>query len=155
GGTLPLDDVGDGDLDLLGRFTEFLDRLQTFATAAVRAHTASEWSAALRNGVAGLTQVAHDDVWQEAQFTREMERISTGSGSTSTVLRHADVRALLARSLRGRPTRSNFRTGTLTVCTMVPMRSVPHRVVALVGLDDDTFPRISTVDGDDVLARAP
>ncbi len=27
------------------------------------------------------------------------------------------------------PTRANFRTGDLTVCTMVPMRSVPHRVV--------------------------
>ena len=41
----------------------------------------------------------------------------------------------------GRPTRANFRTGTLTVCTMVPMRSVPHRVVCLVGLDDGVFPR--------------
>ncbi|MBE7324079.1 exodeoxyribonuclease V subunit gamma [Nocardioides sp. Y6] len=155
GGTLPLDDVGDGDLDLLGRFAEFLDRLHTFTTAAVRAESAGEWSAALRHGVAALTQVDRDDVWQEAQFTREMERISASSHASSTVLRHADVRALLARSLRGRPTRSNFRTGTLTVCTMVPMRSVPHRVVALVGLDDGTFPRVSTVDGDDVLARAP
>ena len=36
---------------------------------------------------------------------------------------------------------------------MVPMRSVPHRVVCLVGLDDGIFPRQRTVDGDDVLAR--
>ncbi|MCB0947041.1 MAG: exodeoxyribonuclease V subunit gamma, partial [Mycobacterium sp.] len=51
--------------------------------------------------------------------------------------------------------RANFRTGTLTVCTMVPMRSVPHRVVCLVGLDDTVFPRIGVVDGDDALAREP
>ena len=38
---------------------------------------------------------------------------------------------------------------------MVPMRSVPHRVVCLVGLDDGVFPRIGVVDGDDVLARDP
>jgi exodeoxyribonuclease V gamma subunit len=38
---------------------------------------------------------------------------------------------------------------------MVPMRSVPHRVVCLVGLDDGVFPRATTVDGDDVLARHP
>jgi len=38
---------------------------------------------------------------------------------------------------------------------MVPMRSVPHRVVCLVGLDDGVFPRTSSVDGDDVLARDP
>ena len=65
------------------------------------------------------------------------------------------MRALLAQRLRGRPTRSNFRTGTLTVCTMVPMRSVPHRVVCLVGLDDGVFPRSTAVDGDNVLARRP
>ncbi len=38
---------------------------------------------------------------------------------------------------------------------MVPMRSVPHRVVCLVGLDDGVFPRLGVVDGDDVLARDP
>ncbi|MEP6629905.1 MAG: exodeoxyribonuclease V subunit gamma, partial [Lapillicoccus sp.] len=40
-------------------------------------------------------------------------------------------------------------------CTMVPMRSVPHRVVCLLGLEDGTFPRTQTVDGDDALARDP
>ena len=70
-------------------------------------------------------------------------------------MRLPDIKALLDRHLAGRPTRANFRTGTLTVCTMVPMRSVPHRVVCLVGLDDGVFPRLGVVDGDDVLARDP
>jgi exodeoxyribonuclease V gamma subunit len=35
------------------------------------------------------------------------------------------------------------------------MRSVPHRVVCLLGLDDGIFPRSRGVDGDDVLARTP
>ena len=38
---------------------------------------------------------------------------------------------------------------------MVPMRSVPHRVVCLLGLDDGVFPRLGMVDGDDTLARDP
>ncbi len=41
------------------------------------------------------------------------------------------------------------------MCTMVPMRSVPHRVVCLLGLDDGVFPRGVHVDGDDVLHRVP
>ncbi len=61
----------------------------------------------------------------------------------------------MSTHLAGRPTRANFRTGTLTVCTMVPMRSVPHRVVCLLGLDDGVFPRFGLADGDDVLARPP
>ena len=65
------------------------------------------------------------------------------------------MRDLLAERLRGRPTRADFRTGTLTVCTLVPMRSVPHRVVCLLGLDDGVFPRAAVPDGDDLLARDP
>jgi exodeoxyribonuclease V gamma subunit len=39
------------------------------------------------------------------------------------------------------------------MCTLVPMRSVPHRVVCLVGLDDGAFPRGGAPDGDDLLLR--
>src|ERR687890_1004825 len=46
---------------------------------------------------------------------------------------------------------SNFRTGHLTICTLHPMRSVPHRVVCLLGLDDAVFPRKAPRDGDDLL----
>lgn len=35
------------------------------------------------------------------------------------------------------------------------MRSVPHRVVCLLGLDDGKFPRQSARDGDDILHRNP
>jgi exodeoxyribonuclease V gamma subunit len=34
-------------------------------------------------------------------------------------------------------------TGAVTVCAMEPMRSVPFRIVAMVGMDDDSFPRPS------------
>ena len=82
-------------------------------------------------------------------------RTSRGRTPPSVPLGLADVRSLLAERLRGRPTRAGFRTGTLTVATLVPMRSVPHRVVCLLGLDDGVFPRAGEVDGDDVLARRP
>jgi exodeoxyribonuclease V gamma subunit len=80
--------------------------------------------------------------------------VPDGAGG-GPVLRLADVRRLLEHRLQPRPTRANFRTGHLTVCTMVPMRSVPHRVICLVGLDDGVFPRPTVVDGDDVLLRDP
>jgi exodeoxyribonuclease V gamma subunit len=37
----------------------------------------------------------------------------------------------------------------------VPMRSVPHKVVCLLGLDDGSFPRHVERDGDDITAQAP
>ncbi len=155
---LPVDDVSSNDIDLVGRFTEYVERLRGFVEAATRAGTIGQWVAALSSGVEQLTAVAPREAWQQAQFDRELARIhasATGQHGDRTPLLLADVRHLLAHRLGGRPTRANFRTGTLTVCTMVPMRSVPHRVVCLLGLDDGVFPRTGSLDGDDALARRP
>ena len=160
GAALPVDDVASVDIDLAGRFGEYVDRLHAFVDEAGRASTVEQWTRALGTAVARLAAVAPDDVWQEAQLDRELAAMTDAAGDaggdgSGTPLLLADLRNLLAHRLGGRPTRSNFRTGNLTVCTMVPMRSVPHRVVCLLGLDDGVFPRSSAVDGDDVLARDP
>ncbi len=153
---LPVDDVASSDIDLVGRLAEYTARLADCLAAMTAAGTVQEWVDALGEGVRSLTEVPADDAWQLTQFERELARAGVSSASDPGVpLRLADVRALLQSRLGGRPTRANFRTGTLTVCTMVPMRSVPHRVVCLVGLDDGVFPRTTSVDGDDVLARRP
>jgi exodeoxyribonuclease V gamma subunit len=154
GTTLPLDDVSSTDIDLAGRFAECLDRLQRSTDALTGAHPVEHWVETLDDAISGLTLVARGEEWQTGQVQRELAAIGSAAGD-GTLLRLADVRALLAERFAGRPTRANFRTGTLTICTMTPMRSVPHRVVALLGLDDGVFPRAGAVDGDDVLARRP
>lgn len=153
GMTLPLDDVGSSDIGLAGRFAECLDRLQRITDRLTGERSAAEWLEALTDGVDQLTGVDREDEWQQAQAHRELRAAAAASGDLP--LRLPDVRALMRERLAGRPTRANFRTGTLTVCSMVPMRSVPHRVVCLLGLDDGVFPRAGMVDGDDVLARRP
>lgn len=154
GATLPVDGIASGDIDLVGRLAEFVDRLATTITSLQAARTAGQWLSALRQAVAGLAEVGAENQWQRAQFDAEIAQLVELSDAEMS-LRTSDVRQLIRSRLRGRATRSNFRTGTLTVCTMMPMRSVPHRVIALVGLDDGIFPRIDTVDGDDLLARTP
>ncbi|TQR85333.1 exodeoxyribonuclease V subunit gamma [Mycobacterium hodleri] len=156
GATLPLDDVGSNRVELAGQLAEFVDRLERTVTTLTGDHPLEHWLHALTEGITMMTRVDDADAWQTSQMQREFGRVLNDAGPrANTVLRLADVKALLERHLAGRPTRANFRTGTLTVCTMVPMRSVPHRVVCLVGLDDGVFPRQGVTDGDDVLARNP
>ncbi|MEU4361473.1 exodeoxyribonuclease V subunit gamma [Promicromonospora sp. NPDC023987] len=153
--TLPLDDVGSGQVELVGRLTELVERLRDVTDALVGGHPLEHWLTVLEDGVAALTAVSATDAWQLAQVRRELARVRGDALDAAVTLRLSDVRALLADRVAGRPTRANFRTGTLTVATLVPMRSVPHRVVALLGLDDGVFPRVGSTDGDDVLAREP
>lgn len=151
GTTLPLDDVSSNRVELAGRFAEFITQLHTTVTSLTGTRPLDEWLSALSSGIDALSEDAED--WPRAQMLREFAEIQ--AHADPVLLRLSDIRALLDRHLAGRPTRANFRTGTLTVCTMVPMRSVPHRVVCLVGLDDGVFPRLGAVDGDDALARDP
>ena len=154
--TLPLDDVSSNRVELAGQFAEYIDRLQRAVDSLTAARPLQEWLAALSDGITLLTRLDDKDAWQTSQMQREFtEVLRTAGPRADTAMRLPDVRALLQSHLAGRPTRANFRTGTLTVCTMVPMRSVPHRVVCMVGLDDGIFPRLGVVDGDDVLARDP
>lgn len=155
--TLPLDDVASTDVDLAGRFVEFLDRLDLAFEAFRSASTTTAWATALADAVTSLGDVAPSEAWQRADLERELTAMTTAADDADTGphLVAVEVRRLLAGRWRGRPTRAGFRLGTITVCTMVPMRSVPHRVVCLLGLDDGAFPRTPAPDGDDVLARRP
>ncbi|MHB8293142.1 MAG: exodeoxyribonuclease V subunit gamma [Acidimicrobiales bacterium] len=160
GGTLPLDDVGSGDIDLAGRFAELVDRLGTTLASFAFSQPIEAWLAAIRGGADALMTAVRGCDWQVGQLHELLasvldEATEQRAGPSGALMSLAEVQALLADHLRGRPTRANFRTGQLTVCTLVPMRSVPHRVVCLLGLDDGAFPRQPTPDGDDLISRDP
>jgi len=159
GGVLPLDDVDSGSIDLAGRFAELVDRLQSALDALAGPAPISEWVGALAVAADALTTTNDDDTWQRAQLQRILDDVvaeaSAGDTTSAADLQLPEFRSLLSDRLRGQPTRANFRTGHLTVCTLVPMRSVPHRVVCLLGLDDGAFPRRTDRDGDDLVLVDP
>ena len=150
---LPLDDVDSNDIDLAGRFAEYIDRLASILRDLQGPAPAAEWSAILGRALDLLTDVAPSQEWIRTEARRELAAATAHAGDT--VLRLADITELLQSRLAATPTRANFRTGELTVCTMTPMRSVPHRVVVLLGVDDEVFPRGPGLDGDDIPARDP
>ncbi|WP_200800236.1 exodeoxyribonuclease V subunit gamma [Jatrophihabitans endophyticus] len=153
GSVLPLDDVDSGDIDLAGRLAELVTRVDAAVRTFAERHTVPEWAAVL--GAAVLDIGDPVQAWQGVQLRSELDDVAETATDTDVRLGRADVAALLRSRLDGRPTRASFRTGTLTVCTLVPMRSVPHRVICLIGMDDGRFPRHGVADGDDVLRRAP
>jgi exodeoxyribonuclease V gamma subunit len=155
---LPLDEVDSRDADLVGRLSELVDRVGEVLDRMRGTRSLGAWLDALTLAVDGLTATAPADVWQLTQtraVLAEVRGSTDDPGDDGPALTLHDVRAVLGDHLAGRPTRANFRTGTLTVATLLPMRSVPHRVVCLLGLDDQVFPRARSTDGDDVLARDP
>ncbi|MDN5726536.1 MAG: exodeoxyribonuclease V subunit gamma, partial [Propionibacteriales bacterium] len=179
--TLPLDQVESGDAELVGRLAEVITRLRIVLGAFAGRQSLSAWVDATKGALESLTATSRDDAWQTTHAWTELNSLLeardgealAGASVTGGSLARAketegatvddegplldvhDFSALLDEALAGRPTRSNFRTGSLTLSGLAPMRSVPHRVVCLLGMDDRAFPRGHTVDGDDLLAVAP
>ena len=159
GGRLPLDDVDSGDIDLAGRLAELVDRLDAVVAHCCEDRPIGDWIGLLGEATDLLLAAPPTEAWQRVQVDAVLRDVlaesSRGGTSNDRPLSLAEVRSLLATRLAGMPTRADFRTGAITMCTLVPMRAVPHRVVCVLGLDDGVFPRTSRTDGDDLLQRVP
>jgi exodeoxyribonuclease V gamma subunit len=159
-GVTPEDDVEGDAVELAGRFAELLARLDDLVRGLQQPRPVGAWLDLLGEAVARLCATGPDDDWQQVQLDRTFHEVrqavtATPGDAGRLPLALPEVRQLLADRLAGAPSRAAHRTGDLTVCTLVPMRSVPHRVVVLLGLDDEVFPRRTVPDGDDLLAAAP
>ena len=155
--TVPYGDLPSSSLDLVGRLSELLNRLERAIQMLAGPQPVQAWAEALTAATETLAVAPEDEPWQQEELRRTLAEASDEArhGASGPDLSLEEAGSLLAGRLAGRPTRANFRTGDLTFCTLVPMRSVPHRVVALLGLDDGAFPRHPEPDGDDLLLARP
>ncbi len=161
-GVLPAASIQSSQIELAGRFAEFVDRVDTAVRSLAGPQPLAAWAAALAAAADGLTATPPREAWQRRQLDAILAEVldeasaDRAGGPTDGIrLFLGEVRELLGHRLEGRPTRANFRSGHLTFCTLVPMRSVPHRLVCLLGLDDGAFPRQAPRDGDNLLLDDP
>ena len=156
GTALPMDDVDSSDVDLIGRLAELVARLRTLTDACRWPRPVAGWVELFKQALELLTEVSPTDRWQLSHAYAELSQLAEAAESSSSpALSLPEVTDLLADAFRGRASRANFRTGTLTVASLLPMRAVPHRVVCLLGVDDGTFPRRRSPDGDDIIESDP
>lgn len=158
GTVVPLADIESSDADLIGRLAELLQRLGCIIDSFTGSRSLGAWITACRHALDLVTDVPAAETWQLTHAWTELSALADTAESHDgdpTPLSPGDIRAVLRDALVGRPSRSNFRTGALTLCTMSPMRSVPHRAVILLGLDDAAFPRRDQAGGDDLLDAQP
>ncbi|SHM61814.1 DNA helicase/exodeoxyribonuclease V, gamma subunit [Chitinophaga jiangningensis] len=61
----------------------------------------------------------------------------------------------LLHVISGATRTSLFANGGITFCSLIPMRSIPFKVVALLGLNHDKFPRKENKSGFDIMSKQP
>jgi exodeoxyribonuclease V gamma subunit len=63
------------------------------------------------------------------------------------------IRSYLTRRLESQSPPHGFLSSGVTFCTMLPMRSIPFRVVYVLGLNDEAFPRTIQKPGFDLMQQ--
>jgi exodeoxyribonuclease V gamma subunit len=157
-GLLPTARIDGAGALLAGRFAEFVETLFARLRELDAERTPKEWAATLASLTDALLEGDGDD--PEALKLRKtleaMAAFAEEAGVTDPVPFDV-VRHWIARQAEGGGGRSDsrFLAGGVTFCKLLPMRSIPFKVVALVGMNGGDFPRQEQVPGFDPVAADP
>lgn len=157
GETLPYADVEGDDAALLGRVATFIETLLQARRALAAPRPPAAWRADLGALLAALLAVTPATAFEHEQVLAALADLDAraAAGGFSGALDLDTMRHLLAEALEQGGAPRGFLTGAVTLCQMVPMRTIPFRVVCLLGLSDGTFPRVRRPLGFDLMARRP
>jgi exodeoxyribonuclease V gamma subunit len=154
-GVLPFDEIEGQDAELLGRFAAFAERLFAVITELSSPRRPSEWVAGLLALVDDVLGSDPEDAWSTQRIRDAIEamgRAASAAGFAEPLGIDA-IRRLLDTELDDRQPARGFLRGGITFCAMVPMRSVPFAVVALLGMSDGAFPRHQRPSAQDLMSK--
>jgi exodeoxyribonuclease V gamma subunit len=157
GGTLPHDEVEGSQALVLGHFAEFLETLFEWAETLKPERPPQDWAELLNRCIDGLFEPDEEDetALLELRGALDLWREFAEQAGFRAPVSLRVVKAWLGERL-GRPAgHAGFLTGEVTFCAMVPMRSLPFKVIAVLGLNHDSFPRHHPPPGFDLMARHP
>jgi exodeoxyribonuclease V gamma subunit len=156
-GILPYDDIEGHDTGILGNMAEFLKRIFKCADVLELPKTLAQWKTSLHFI---LEQFFMQD--EETERDRQSLRIifddiaeRQNQTGLDDKLDFDVIRNYLAHRLDQNSFGSGFMSRGVTFCAMLPMRSIPFKVVCLVGMDVDAFPRDIQPLSFDIMAGDP
>ena len=156
-GTFPIDTIEGENTQALGGLAEFLNRLFRTVKILESTHTLSEWTTILL-GLVDQFLISEEENAGELQVLRtlchELSEMQLLSGLNKPVGLSV-LKAHLEPKLKKAESTRKFLSGGITFCSLVPMRSIPSRVIALIGINNKDFPRNERPLSFDLMAQAP
>jgi exodeoxyribonuclease V gamma subunit len=146
GGTAPLAGVEGATFANLDAVLAVTEAWRHLREQSRHPRTAPRWQAFLNETLDSLYR--HDP--RDSAETRALERIRGAlaalahdceAADPALELAWADVRTFLRETLANPDPHQYLFTGGITFCGMVPLRVVPFRVICLLGMNEDAFPR--------------
>ena len=149
GPAVPVDLPGRDQAERFGTLAEVCDRLQRLQQQLATPAPAGAWRTRLEAVIDALCTVPESRAWQRTRVSTTLQELlpddeaAAVTGAATLEFDPTSIAAMLREAFTLPRGGDRPNTGAVTVCAMEPMRSVPFRVVAMIGMDDDSFPRPS------------
>ncbi len=149
---LPYQDIEGSTALTLGGLCDFMQLLFKASKDLKQAKPLKSWSAQLYYYADQLLAAA------EPVERQQLNELLAELSAELAAVHHDDVELQVIISwLEGmvseRKSANGFLRGQLTFCSMLPMRSIPFKVIALLGMNDGEFPKIDRNPTFDLLAQ--
>ena len=136
-------DISPSDTALVGKLACIIDTLERCRTDFDGKRDIAAWVTLLSKKLDAIfdprqEEVLHFGIVRRALEDLEADAVTGGQdGEVSFDL----IRHLLRRALAEKRSTAGFLSGGITFATLVPMRSIPFKVVCLLGMNDGEYPR--------------
>ena len=138
----PIDISEGGDALELVRFTHFIQVLMDSINERKYDRTISEWVEYTERIMQNL--VCETDEEGEDEYNlilKELEKLNAVNELLNEKISYDIFTHSFVQSISTSTRAGSFAVGGITFCSLIPMRSIPFKIVALLGLNFDKFPR--------------
>ena len=156
-GVLPYSDLEGPESVALGGLQEFIDALGRWRAALGRPRTLAEWGLAINRLLAELFDPDEDEEQLLQPLRAALDQLGKNgvAAGLATPVGLDLIRAEVGQVLDAAVPAQRFLTGRVTFCNMVPMRSIPARVLCLLGMNGNDYPRDQHPLSFDLMAADP
>jgi exodeoxyribonuclease V gamma subunit len=157
GRILPYDEMEGEEAEALGAVAEFYTQLSDRVLSLVRPRSLKTWATDLL-GLLDAFFLADEESEREAQAIRQSLVHLNDLAEDSAYIREVGIQAIreyLEHSFAQKGFGFGFIKGGVTFCAMLPMRSIPFKVICLIGMNGSAYPRQSKPVGFDLMAKRP
>ncbi|REL26866.1 exodeoxyribonuclease V subunit gamma [Thalassotalea euphylliae] len=141
GEQLYLPDVEGQDAFILGQLMLFLEQLANSTLALKTPKSPQKWQQYLTDLVAELYHPSAAESLDIIYHALGLLAEYNHTAETDEILDLLVVKEFLTAHFSTPDTGRQFMIGQVTFCSMLPMRSIPFKVIAVLGLNDDEYPR--------------
>ncbi|TEW51807.1 exodeoxyribonuclease V subunit gamma [Psychromonas algicola] len=142
-GIAPYDEVQGLQGDLLGRFIEFIDTLLTLESNLNKEVSCAEWQIFINQLIDDFYLEDEDNSILFSQIRQQMQLLNeqTAQAKFDQPLSLMVLVEYLQVHIASQSNSQRFLAGQVNFCTLMPMRSIPFKVVCLLGMNDRLYPR--------------